>query len=100
MGERGERSNFAPHGALGGLAQATVALVAGAPSSTSGDGWLGDGGSDGRGWRVEAVSVKKGVPIAVRVRLSGWEGNRGSHSRACGGAGSDHGRARGARNRP
>ena len=54
--------------------EATAALVAGAPTSTSGGGRLGDGGSDGRGWRIEGVGIEKGVPVAVRVGLGGWKG--------------------------
>ena len=38
------RLDIAPHGALGGFAQATAALVASAPTSSSGVGRLGDGG--------------------------------------------------------
>ena len=37
-------SDFSPHGAFGGLAEATAALVASTPTSTSGVGRLGDGG--------------------------------------------------------
>ena len=53
---RREHSNLTPHGALGSLAQATTALVASAPTSSSGVGRLGGGGCGAVGRRSEAVS--------------------------------------------
>ena len=82
-------SNFPPHGALGGLAQATAALVASTPTSTSGVSRLGDGGCSDSGRRGGAVGVEEGVPVAVRVGRNVWDA--GSHrglSRACRGVGS------------
>ena len=61
------RLDLAPHGALGGFAQATAALVASTPTSSSGVGRLGDGGCSESGRRSEAVCVEEGVPFAVRV---------------------------------
>ena len=51
-------SDLPPHGALGGFAQATAALVA---SSSSGVGRLGDGGRDATKRRGEAVCVEESV---------------------------------------
>ena len=96
---RSDRLDVAPHGALGGFAQATAALVTSSPTSTSGGSRLGDGGSSVRGRLGEAVGVEKGVPVAVGVRLGSWQGNRGSLSRACRGARSVVGRTRRARSR-
>ena len=70
------RLDIAPHGALGGFAQATAALVASAPTSSSGVGRLGDGGCSDIGRRGEAVCVEEGIPIAVRVGRGIW--NAGS----------------------
>ena len=61
------RLDLAPHGALGGFAQATAALVASAPTSSSGVGRLGDGGCSDIGRRSEAVCVEEGILFGVRV---------------------------------
>ena len=70
------RLGVAPHGALGGFAQATAALVASAPTSSSDVGRLGDGGCSDIGRRGEAVCVEEGIPIAVRAGHDIW--NAGS----------------------
>ena len=70
------RLDLAPHGALGGFAQATAALVARAPTSSSGVGRLGDGACSDIGRRGEAVCVEEGIPIAVGVGRDVW--NAGS----------------------
>ena len=70
------RLDFAPHGSLGGFAQATATLVASAPTSSSGIGRLGDGGCSDIGRRDEAVCVEEGIPIAVTVGRDIW--NAGS----------------------
>ena len=64
---RESTSDLPPHRALGGFAQATAALVASAPTSTSGVSRLGDGGCSDSGRRGEAVGVEEGAPVAVRV---------------------------------
>ena len=79
--------NFPPHGAFGGFAQATTALVASAPTSTSGVGRLGDSGCSDRGRQGEAVGVEEGIPVAVRVGRDVWRSLRGLNQ-ACRAAGS------------
>ena len=77
LGERGRQASHtrgharldpAPHGALGGSAQAPAPLVTGAPTSTRSVSRLGIGGRSDAGRRVEAMGVKEGVPFAVGVR--------------------------------
>ena len=72
----GDKSNVPPHGALGCLALTTATLVASAPTSTSGDGRLGDGGRGATKRRCEAVCIKESVPFVVGVgrRLRGTRG--------------------------
>ena len=71
------RLDFAPRGALGGFAQPAAALVASAPTSSSGGSRLGVSGCSNAGRRSEAVGVEESVPVAVRVGRDGGDG--GSH---------------------
>ena len=59
-----------PHGALGGLAQTAAALVAGAPTSSSGVGRVGDGGRSATGRRGEAMCIEESVPVIIGVGRS------------------------------
>ena len=79
----GSKSNFPPHGALGGFALTTATLLASTPTSTSGVGRLGDGGRGATKRRGEAVCVKESVPFVIGVgrRLRGTGGLRCSEQR-------------------
>ena len=70
-----------PHRALDGFAQATAALVASTPTSSSGVGPLGDGGRGATKRRGEAVCVEESVPVIIGVGRSlcsaGGLGGRG-----------------------
>ena len=85
----GSKSNFPPHGALGGFALKTATLVASTPTNTSGVGQLGDGGRGATKRRGEAVCVKESVPFVIgvgrRLRGTGGLGGRGEGCRGPGG---------------
>ena len=72
-------SDFSPHGAFGGFAEATAALVASSPTSTSGVGRLSDGGCSDRRRRVEAVGVEE----SASQSLSESDAATGGASEAC-----------------
>ena len=55
---------------LGGLAQTAAALVASAPTSSSGVGRLGDGGRSATGRRSEAMCIEESVPVIIGVGRS------------------------------
>ena len=63
-------SDLPPHRALGGFAQTAAALVAGAPTSSSGVGRLGDGGRSATGSRGEAMCIEESVPFIIGVGRS------------------------------
>ena len=72
--------NIHPLGALGGFALATATLVAGTPTSSSGDGRLGEGGRGATKRRGETVCVKDSVPIGIGIGR-GLRGTGGLRSR-------------------
>ena len=77
-------SDLPPRGALGGLAQTAAALVASAPTSSSGVGRLGDGGRSATGSGARPCASRRASQSSSE--LDAASGTREA-SKACAGAG-------------